>query len=449
MEIKKEKCSFIDHKEIEAIYYCMICKVYMCNKCESFHSKLCQYHKIINYNEININEFFTGFCKENNHQSELEYFCKDHNHLVCAKCIVKIHDKFNGKHSNCNICTINEIKDEKMNNLKNNINILKNLSKNLEEIINNLKKIYVNINEEKEQLKLKTQKIFTKIRNELNIREDKILSDIDAFFENNFFKEEIIKKSEKLPNRIKLSLEKCKNISEKDEYDVNNIINNCLILEKNVKDINTINDIIKNSNNLINKKIQLFPDNEEEINQLISKLKSLIDISISPQKYTFKFNPNLNTNYQVSENGLIATKKGNFEWDCVILGDKEIPKNVISRWKIKLKYICNYTRNSWSILIGIGPNYDDSKNFHHKCWSFICGESTINIRNKVSQCGLNKERLKSGSIIEVIVDRVKGHLSFIVNGQNTGVVCKEIPKDEILYPFVSLYDNEQIVEIIE
>ena len=89
------------------------------------------------------------------------------------------------------------------------------------------------------------------------------------------------------------------------------------------------------------------------------------------------------------------------------------------------------------------------KNFQYKCWSFICGESSIDLRNKISQCGLNKDRLKSGSNNYVIVDRVKGHLSFIVNGQNTGVVCKEIPKDEILYPFVSLYDNEQIVEIIE
>ena len=121
MEIKKEKCSFIDHKDIEAIYYCIICKVYMCHKCESFHSKLCQQHKIINCNEVNINDFFTGFCKENNHQSELEYFCRTHNHLVCAKCIVRIHDKKNGNHSDCNICTLKEIKDEKINYLKNNI----------------------------------------------------------------------------------------------------------------------------------------------------------------------------------------------------------------------------------------------------------------------------------------------------------------------------------------
>ena len=62
---------------------------------------------------------------------------------------------------------------------------------------------------------------------------------------------------------------------------------------------------------------------------------------------------------------------------------------------------------------------------------------------------MNKMRLKSGSVIEVIVDRGKGNLSFVVNGNNCGIVCNEIPKDAILFPFVSIYDSEQIVEIIE
>ena len=179
------------------------------------------------------------------------------------------------------------------------------------------------------------------------------------------------------------------------------------------------------------------------------QIKSLIDITLIEGAYTFQFEQRPNSNFQISENGLIATKKGNFSWDCVILGDKEIPKNRVSKWKIKLNCIRDYISNSWSILIGIGPSYDSSQNFHHKCWSFICGESSINLRNKVSKCGLNKERLKSGSIIEVIVDRKNGYLSFVVNGKDCGIVCKEIPKDEVLYPFVSMYDSEQTVEIVE
>ena len=40
----KQKCSSIEHKEIDAIFYCNECKVYMCNKCENFHSKLLKSH---------------------------------------------------------------------------------------------------------------------------------------------------------------------------------------------------------------------------------------------------------------------------------------------------------------------------------------------------------------------------------------------------------------------
>ena len=449
MEIKKEKCSCIDHKEIEANCFCIICQVYMCHKCESFHSKLCQHHKIINSNEINIKESYSGFCKEKNHQSELDYYCKTHNQLVCAKCIVKINGKNNGTHANCSISTLDDIKNEKINNLKNNINILENLSNSLQDSINNLKKIFENISEKKEQMKIKAQKLFTKIRNELNIREEQLLSEIDIFFENNYFKDEIIKDSEKLPNRIKLALEKNKDNNK--NKDINTIINNCIMIENNINDINNINQIVEKANNSINNKINLTIDNEEEINKLLSTIKSLGNISFIAEKYTFKFNPNLGTNYKISENGLIATKKKQEfdDWDCAILGDTEIPKNEISKWKIKLKYICDYKMNSWSILIGIGPNYDGSKNFHHKCWSFICGECSINNKNKVSRSIMNKTRLKSGSVIEVIVDRPKGNLSFVVNGNNCGIVCNEIPKDVILFPFVSIYDSEQIVEIIE
>ena len=38
------KCSSIDHKNTNAIIFCQICKVYLCNKCQIFHSKIFQNH---------------------------------------------------------------------------------------------------------------------------------------------------------------------------------------------------------------------------------------------------------------------------------------------------------------------------------------------------------------------------------------------------------------------
>ena len=43
------------------------------------------------------------------------------------------------------------------------------------------------INEEKEELKLKIQKIFTKIRNVINEREEKLLIEVDNQFNEIYF----------------------------------------------------------------------------------------------------------------------------------------------------------------------------------------------------------------------------------------------------------------------
>ena len=110
--------------------------------------------------------------------------------------------------------------------LNDNIKYLDDLSKKLEEAINNLKNILVKINEDKEKLKLEIQSVFTKLRNIINEREDQLLLDVDKKFDELFFKEELIKKGEKLPNKIKISLENGKKIiKDWDENKLNELIN--------------------------------------------------------------------------------------------------------------------------------------------------------------------------------------------------------------------------------
>ena len=48
------------------------------------------------------------------------------------------------------------------------------------------------MNKNKEELKLNIQKIFTKIRSEINNREDQLLIEVDQKFENIFYKENIV-----------------------------------------------------------------------------------------------------------------------------------------------------------------------------------------------------------------------------------------------------------------
>ena len=138
------KCSLKKHSEEKAILFCKECNKYMCNKCNKLHADLFDDHNIIPMDKLNKNNF-TGICKEENHNFELEYFCKTHNKLCCERCISKFKEKGRGKHSDCNICPLEKIKDEKKIKLKVNIKILEDLNKNInikiEELNNVIKKV--------------------------------------------------------------------------------------------------------------------------------------------------------------------------------------------------------------------------------------------------------------------------------------------------------------------
>ena len=273
MESLNKKCSTKDHQDINAISYCKKCNIYMCNKCENLHSKLFQH---LNYKlDKDISEIFTGYCKESNHKNELEFFCINHNQLCCAECITKIKGNGKGQHKDCDVCFLNEIKSIKKSNLTKNIDILQSLSNSLEENINKLKEYFKVINENKENLKLKIQKIFTKIRNIVNDREDKLLLEVDEKFQKYYFDENIILESQKLPDKIKISLEKGKKINEEwnDDEKLNSLINDCLNIENIIKEMNNINECIKKSNNSYNIKMNFFPEEEDEINKIFSLIK--------------------------------------------------------------------------------------------------------------------------------------------------------------------------------
>ena len=180
-EKNNKKCSSKKHGQTDAIYYCLECRVYMCNKCDIFHSDL-----FPNHNSYNINKntnLFNSICKEKNHTDFLNYYCRKHNELICVKCTSKIKGKGNGQHSDCNISFIEDIKEEKKSKLNQNIKYLEELSIGLEQSINNLNNILDNINIKKENLEKKIQKIFTKLRNALNEREDELLLDLDKIFD--------------------------------------------------------------------------------------------------------------------------------------------------------------------------------------------------------------------------------------------------------------------------
>ena len=207
MEAQK-KCLSEEHKEINAISFCPECKIYMCNKCENIHSSFFKNHQAYKLNKDD--EIFTGFCKEKYHSNKLEFYCKDHNQLCCVACLCKIKSKGYGAHKDCDIYEIEKMKDEKKNELRENIKRLEDLEGKFNENMKNLKEIFDKIEKDKEDLKIKIQNIFTKIRNVINEREEKLISEIDNLYNKKYLNEDIIKKREKLPKQIKLFLEKGK-----------------------------------------------------------------------------------------------------------------------------------------------------------------------------------------------------------------------------------------------
>ena len=274
MEKSQLKCSYESHTENDAISFCYNCKIYMCHKCEKLHSELFSNHFSIKLGkDKNIDDLFTGLCKEENHSIELKYFCKTHNKLCCAECITKFKGKNHGQHTDCTICSIEDIKNEKMNKLNENIKTLEELSTNLQESIKEIKIIFEKNEKKKEELKIEIQKVFTKIRTAVNDREDELLLEIDKDFNELFLNENIIQDSEKLPNKIKISLDKGKSINNNSENSkLNSLINDCLNIENNINDISKINQSMKkyksSENNII------FKVNENDNKKLFESIRT-------------------------------------------------------------------------------------------------------------------------------------------------------------------------------
>ena len=269
---QQKKCLLKKHSEIDAIFYCQECNIYMCNKCLNYHSELFENHNKYELGKENIN---TYFCKEESHRAELKFYCKNHNKLCCTACISRIKGEDYGQHTDCEVCLIEKISDEKINKLKDNIKYLEDISLIIEDSMNELKKIIIKTDERKEELKIQVSKIFTKIRSALNEREDQLLLEIDNKFNEFIFGEKLIKQSEKIPNKIKEFLERGKKIEndwKNNDKRLNIVINDCIDIENNIEDIKLIQQNIEkyNSKNFI---VNFEPQDEEEINKIINNIK--------------------------------------------------------------------------------------------------------------------------------------------------------------------------------
>ena len=347
-----KNCSSKKHEKLKATNFCQDCRLYMCEKCTEHHKEFYA-HQILDIKVLE--ESFTGICKEANHLNSLDYYCKTHKQLCCDSCIIKFKKNGKGIHSECEVFPIEEVKDQMKKNLNQNINSLEELSVSLEKSINELKNIFEKINENKEEIKIKIQKIFTKLRNELNNREDELINKVDAKFEETFFKEDFIKKIEKLPRKVENILNKSKSLNnnEKENNHVNEFIYNYINLEKYIEDIKILNLNIAKCKSL-KPNIKLYLD-DEKINYFNKEFKSFGHIYYKH----FEFENSINKNYIISgENKNIITNFSSQKWVGIqSLNSFERDKKYI--WKIKLLKSINK-----NIFIGISPLFQNNHNFN-------------------------------------------------------------------------------------
>ena len=437
------RCSFSEHKNNNAIKLCSVCKIYMCNKCEKLHSGLFTNHHLYNIDQ-NMNDIFSGFCNKENHFDKLDYFCRSHNTLCCSSCIVKVKKKGRGQHSDCDVCILEDIISEKKEILKNNLKDLQNISDSLQTSINKLKKSFEVINKEKEELKIKFQKIFTDLRNNLNNREDELLSKVDEIFDIIPFNEKKIKDLEKLPNKIKISLEKGNKINNEwnNENELCSIINGCLYIENNIKDIKLINSENINYKSL---NLRFFPE-ENKMNELKDTIKNFGDIR---EYNTFLKNEivlnNLNDYNLSGENNDIITKIANDGYrGTLILNELERSKE--NSWKIKL---LNSTDNFHYYLGVATSDFNINENYRHCGWYLyiwnqrLYSQNQDNIADKNFQADLPKNEVK------IVMNMKERTLKFIIDGKDNGIAFKDIPLEKPLYPAIFMYYKNDSLQFIK
>ena len=461
----KYQCSSKEHSDFIAISFCQKCEIYMCSQCDSIHSNLCPNHQKydLTTNPDNcFTEIFTGFCsKETHHQIKLEYYCKSHNQLCCAACIAKIKDKENGQHNDCDVCSLEEIKEAKKKELNKNIIFLENLSHKFGENYQKLMNIYEDIFNEREELKSYIKKIFDEIKNNINTREKQLLLEIDNQFNDVFCRDDIIKESENLPEKIKNCIDKGNNINKKwnlKNTELNILINECLDIDKKVNEINMINNNIKKLDQNFTtrikfkpgiEKIKIFNDDIKTFGE-IYQIKNYFNYSFKP--YPLNATINERRKYQISgENDTknIITKNGPDGWMGTIC-ENILDKPIIYRWKIKILK----TQNK-HIMVGIAPNnFDINLSDYNNCgYYYYFNNSTLYSGPPYSYYGENSFLSKLNDDIDnneiiIIANLKKRTLKFIINGEDKGDSYKDIPDDKPLSPAVILYNQNDSVEII-
>ena len=124
-------------------------------------------------------------------------------------------------------------------------------------------------------------------------------------------------------------------------------------------------------------------------------------------------------------------------YNCTAIGDINLIKGKINKWKIKF----NGHDNIFFGIIRSNVDLNGINNYQFGYVTNLCGFNKMNLG--VSTI-FNNYFVTTNDIIEIIVDLEKGELSYAVNNKNLGIFCDKIDKNIDYVPFVDiLYANSE------
>ena len=152
------------------------------------------------------------------------------------------------------------------------------------------------------------------------------------------------------------------------------------------------------------------------------------------------------------EDSLRVVTNGN-GYDERYIGSTHIPPNAVTSWNVKI--LKSLRNNGDSIVVGVAPadvkqqEGNKIKGWHFVCYSLILWPSVASNYNskEYSPKAAYGYMLHEGDRVGVIMDTIRGELSFAVNGVNLGVGYKGIPLDKPLVPCVILRWRGDSVEL--
>lgn len=135
---------------------------------------------------------------------------------------------------------------------------------------------------------------------------------------------------------------------------------------------------------------------------------------------------------------------------AIIVGSSVIPMKGVTSWSVNVLKTKN--NDGRLILIGVAPadidqcyNGYDIQGWYFNCWNM--SPYTIEIIGKTYPKGKPGENVHNGTVVGVVLNGVKGELSFILDGKHQGVAYKDIPVDKPLVPCVLLGCKGDSVEL--